>query len=189
MNDDMITIHGFVATDVNLFTSVKGVAMASFRMATTARRWDKQAQKTVDAETNWYNIRAYRYLAQNAGSSIHKGDPVVVFGKLKLRKWITEDGRSGTSPDIEAEAIGHDLSWGTAHFSRPGQRRGMTDGESPEAEREAMAEADGQDGQGSADGQESATGQDAEDAIDLDDELGRVNVETGEVMEAEEVPY
>ena len=185
MQEDMITIHGFVATEVNLLTSTSGVAMAKFRMATTARRWDREAKKVVDAGTNWYNVRAYRYLAQNAAFSIHKGDPVVVFGKLKLRQWATEDGRSGTSPDIEAEAMGLDLNWGTAHFTRPGQRH-RADGEAP-GDMRAMDAEGGSDlpaaaGTGEPDEAELEA---LADAVELDEELGRVVISTGEIVAAE----
>lgn len=185
MNDDMITVHGFVATDVNLFTSVTGVAMANFRMATTARRWDKESQKVVDAGTNWYNIKSYRYLAQNAGTSLHKGDPVVVTGKLVLRQWTSEDGKSGTSPDIEAVAMGHDLSWGTARFTRSGsQRRSSVN---PEGEGQD-ASADLPSDRGEAGIDDPSNADDLEDAEDLDEELASVNLATGEILAAE-VPY
>ncbi len=185
MNDDMITVHGFVATDVNLFTSVTGVAMANFRMATTARRWDKESQRMVDAGTNWYNIKAYRYLAQNAGTSLHKGDPVVVMGKLVLRQWTSEDGKSGTSPDIEAVAMGHDLSWGTARFTRPGgQPRsfGKPEGEGQDARLDLPSDR----GEAGIDDPSNAEGR--EDAGDLDEELAGVNIATGEIL-AVEAPY
>jgi single-strand DNA-binding protein len=68
-------------------------------------------------ETNWYTVTAFRQLAQNVGSSVQKGDRVVVTGRLKIRKW--ESGqREGMVVEIDAEAIGHDLAWGTSTFTR-----------------------------------------------------------------------
>jgi single-strand DNA-binding protein len=139
----------------------------------------------VDAGTNWYNIKSYRYLAQNAGTSLHKGDPVVVMGKLVLRQWTSEDGKSGTSPDIEAVAMGHDLSWGTARFTRPGSQRRSS----------VNPEGEGQDANPDLPSDESDTGLDdpsnadgPEDAADLDEELAGVNMATGEIVAAE-APY
>ena len=37
--------------------------------------------------------------------------------------WALEDGRSGTSVDIDAESVGHDLMWGTANYRRNVQDR------------------------------------------------------------------
>jgi single-strand DNA-binding protein len=120
---DMITVRGFVATEVRFFTTNAGLPMASFRLASTDRKLDRETHKWVDAETNWYNVTAFRHLAQNLACSVNKGDPVVVSGRLRLRQWNTEDGKSGTSPDIDADVVGHDLGWGTARFQRPIQLR------------------------------------------------------------------
>jgi single-strand DNA-binding protein len=72
----------------------------------------------VDGHTNWYSVSMFRQLATNGALSIKKGDRVVIFGRLKVRPWAKEDGRSGTSVEIDAETAGHDLMWGTASFRR-----------------------------------------------------------------------
>jgi single-strand DNA-binding protein len=41
----------------------------------------------------------------------------VVSGRLKVRDWDNGE-RSGTSVEIEADSLGHDLVWGTTQFSR-----------------------------------------------------------------------
>ncbi|NKX49437.1 single-stranded DNA-binding protein, partial [Arthrobacter deserti] len=68
-------------------------------------------------------------LAQNIGSSLRKGDRVVVTGKLQLRQWTDEDGRHGTAPEIIADSVGHDLKWGTAKFARSTESRLLADAE------------------------------------------------------------
>ena len=42
---------------------------------------------------------------------------MIINGKLKVRKWEKDD-RSGTSVEIEAEAIGHDVRWGVSKFEK-----------------------------------------------------------------------
>jgi single-strand DNA-binding protein len=86
-------------------------------MASTHRRFDRTTKKWVDGETNWYTITAFRQLAINVAGSISKGERVVVSGKLRVRDWDNGE-RAGTSVEIEAEAIGHDLTWGTSTFTR-----------------------------------------------------------------------
>jgi len=48
---------------------------------------------------------------------LHKGDPVVIVGRLALREW-EQDGRAGSTLDLTADVIGHDLTRGTATFER-----------------------------------------------------------------------
>jgi single-strand DNA-binding protein len=68
-------------------------------------------------ETNWYTITATKQLAINTAGSVSKGDRIMVAGKLRVRDWDNGE-RAGTSVEIEAEMLGHDLSWGTGVFTR-----------------------------------------------------------------------
>jgi single-strand DNA-binding protein len=70
-----------------------------------------------DGETNWFTITAFKKLALTTAESISKGDRILITGTLKVRDWDNGE-RSGTSVEIEADAIGHDLSWGTSTFTR-----------------------------------------------------------------------
>ncbi|MEB7505175.1 single-stranded DNA-binding protein [Arthrobacter koreensis] len=115
---DTITIRGFVATEVRTTTADSGLAIAGFRMCTTERRFDRETGLWLDGHTNWFSVSMFRQLATNAGVSLHKGDRVIVTGRLKVRQWATDAGRSGTSVDIDADAVGHDLMWWTANFRR-----------------------------------------------------------------------
>ncbi|MBF4995436.1 single-stranded DNA-binding protein [Arthrobacter gandavensis] len=120
---DNITLRGFVATEVRTTTADSGLAIAGFRMCTTERRFDREAGLWQDGHTNWYSVSMFRQLATNAGVSIHKGDRVIVTGRLRLRQWATDAGRSGTTVDIDADSVGHDLMWGTANFRRNSAER------------------------------------------------------------------
>ncbi|WP_219815370.1 single-stranded DNA-binding protein [Arthrobacter sp. B0490] len=115
---DIITVRGYVATDVRLTSAQSGLAIAGFRMCSTERRFDREANAWVDGHTNWYSVSMFRQLATNAGASIKKGDRVIVTGRLKVRPWINAEGRTGTSVEIDADTAGHDLMWGTANFRR-----------------------------------------------------------------------
>lgn len=115
---DNITLRGFVATEVRTTTADSGLAIAGFRMCTTERRFDRETGLWQDGHTNWYSVSMFRQLATNGGVSIHKGDRVIVTGRLRVRQWATDAGRSGTTVDIDADAVGHDLMWGTANFRR-----------------------------------------------------------------------
>jgi single-strand DNA-binding protein len=73
--------------------------------------------KWVDGETNWFTITSFKTLAINTASSINKGDRITVSGDLRVRDWDNGE-RAGTSVEIEAVSIGHDLNWGNTNFTR-----------------------------------------------------------------------
>lgn len=115
--NDTITITGLVATTPKHIVTSEQVTVTSFRLATTQRRFDTEEQKWVDGDTNWYTITAFRDLAVNVIGSIVKGQRILVTGRLRVRDWATDD-KSGTKVEVEAEAMGHDLRWGDAQFTR-----------------------------------------------------------------------
>ena len=114
---EIITVTGLVATTPRHLVTQDGLPITSFRMAASHRRFDRTANKWVDGETNWFTVTAFRQLAINAAGSISKGERVLVTGKLRVRDWDNGE-RAGTSVEIEAEALGHDLTWGTSTFMR-----------------------------------------------------------------------
>ena len=114
---DSITLTGIVATAPRHIVTAEGLTISSFRLASAQRRFDRSQEKWIDVDTNWYTITAFRQLGVNCAGSISKGDRVLVTGRLKIREWVNGE-RTGTTVDIEADAIGHDLSWGTSVFSR-----------------------------------------------------------------------
>ncbi|AMB58260.1 single-stranded DNA-binding protein [Microterricola viridarii] len=116
-SNDIITVLGVIGTDPEAKVTSNGVPLIKFRMASTQRKFDKETNSWADGNTNWYTVSAFRGLARNAIASLHRGDPVVVTGRLHLRAWNTGE-RQGTSADLEADVIGLDLQWGTANFQR-----------------------------------------------------------------------
>lgn len=112
-----ITVAGLVATTPRHLITQDGLPITSFRLASSNRRFDKALGKWVDGETNWYTITAFKQLAINAAGSVSKGDRIFVQGVLRVRDWDNGE-RSGTSVELEAEALGHDLTWGTSVFTR-----------------------------------------------------------------------
>lgn len=114
---DSITLTGLVATAPRHIVTSEGLPITSFRLASTQRRFDRSKERWIDGETNWYTVTAFRQLAINAAGSVGKGDRILVTGRLRIREW--ENGeRTGTNIDVEADAIGHDLSWGSSVFTR-----------------------------------------------------------------------
>jgi single-strand DNA-binding protein len=119
---DYTTLTGLVATTPRFITTQEGLEILSFRLATSP----------LDGDTNWYTITAFGQTAQHGSVSIEKGHRVIVAGRLTIRDWDNGE-RTGTSVEVEADSIGHDLVYGTSVFSRTVFVR-------PEARQEAPAE-------------------------------------------------
>ena len=117
MNDIITTVIGNAVTDVSLRVTSSGTSVASFRIASNSRRFDKSTNSWFDQEPSYLSITAWSQLAENVALSVHKGQGLVVTGKLKVRQWQDAD-KSGTNVEIDAIAIGHDLNRGTSEFTK-----------------------------------------------------------------------
>ena len=141
---DSITLTGLVATTPRHLVTSEGLPITSFRLASTQRRYDRAAQKWIDGETNWYTITTFRHLAVNVVGSIAKGQRVVVTGRLRLRDW-TNGERAGTTVEVDADALGHDLAWGSAVFTRSVSSSIVNDTDVP-SDRAAVLDPDAEEG-------------------------------------------
>lgn len=114
MTDTLVTLHGWVGGDVE-FRTPKDISVASFRVASTPRV--KRDGAWTDGETTWYSVTAWRGLAENVRESVHRGEAVIVHGRLRTRTWQRGEGEpDGSALQVDAIYIGHDLSKGTSAF-------------------------------------------------------------------------
>ncbi|WP_342634828.1 MULTISPECIES: single-stranded DNA-binding protein [unclassified Streptomyces] len=117
----MVTLVGNAATAVEHRLTAAGVTVARFRLAATSRRWDKAQERWTDGETSFYTVRSWRGLADNVAASVAVGEPLIVQGRLRLREGEQPPEKGGQrwfSAEVDAVAIGHDLTRGTAAFRR-----------------------------------------------------------------------
>ena len=117
MKEQQIVVTGLVATTPRHLVTADGLPITSFRLASAVSKFDRTLAKYVESETNWFTITSYRGLAVNTAGSVSKGDRVIVSGVLRVRDWDNGE-RAGTSVEIDASSIGHDLTWGTSTFVR-----------------------------------------------------------------------
>ncbi|MFE0471350.1 single-stranded DNA-binding protein [Streptomyces sp. NPDC058947] len=130
MNETMVCAVGRVATQP-VYREMASGPSARFRLAVTARYWDREKNSWTDGHTNFFTVWANRQLATNTAASLTVGEPVIVQGRLKVRTDVRE-GQSWTSADIDAVAIGHDLAWGTSAFRRGGKQETTASPSEPE---------------------------------------------------------
>lgn len=117
MHDCTITVRGWLGADVDV-REAAGVRVASFRLACTPRRFNRRTESWSDGETQWYTVSCWRGLADNVAQSLRRGDPVVVHGRLQTRHYVNSNDVEVVAFEIDATHIGHDLSRGTAVFTR-----------------------------------------------------------------------
>jgi single-strand DNA-binding protein len=117
MNETLVTVVGNVATEPESQVTATGVTVTRFRLATTSRRWDAEHGAWTDGATSFYTVRAWRSLGGNVKESVSLGEPLVVQGRLRIRQ-DEKEGRRYLAAELEAVAVGHDLSRGVARFSR-----------------------------------------------------------------------
>jgi single-strand DNA-binding protein len=110
--ESYVHVTGYVGTDVELRS---GSGLATFRLATTPRY--RKNGDWVDGNTTWLTVTCWRSLAEHVASSIRKGEPVIVVGRLRTNVWQGQDGPVERLI-LEAITVGHDLSRGTSAFRR-----------------------------------------------------------------------
>jgi single-strand DNA-binding protein len=111
----VITLFGNVANDLTLRQTAGG-AVANFRLAVNEGWFDKKSQ-TWQNRTVYLNVSCWRQLAEHVGSSLALGQPVIVVGRLKQRSY-EKDGVTHWVTEVDADTVGHDLSFGAASFVR-----------------------------------------------------------------------
>lgn len=121
MNDTMITVQGNILTDVVLRETRNGIEVASFRLASTPRRFDKATNQWIDGHATFFSVSCWRHLARNVSHSLSKGMPVIVHGRMSQRPYEREiNGETvrSYSLDLDAKMVGPDLNRGVAKFER-----------------------------------------------------------------------
>jgi single-strand DNA-binding protein len=115
MNETYVTISGNVVGDPQVRMTRANVPFVTFRVASNVRRVDYKTGEYIDAGTNFVNVTAFRSLGVNLANSLEKGHPVIVYGRMRINQWTNGD-RTGTTVEIDAYNVGHDLTRGQSTF-------------------------------------------------------------------------
>ncbi|MFI7429814.1 single-stranded DNA-binding protein [Micromonospora sp. NPDC049836] len=142
MFDTYVTIVGNVLTAPEWRrTTQSNTLVANFKVASTARRLDRDSGRWVDGNSLRVRVNCWRKLAEGVAASVAVGDPVVVAGRLYTRDWTDDAGNHRTLYELEAVAVGHDLSRGRGRFVRNRPSLATSAVEDAEAERRVHGEA------------------------------------------------
>jgi single-strand DNA-binding protein len=112
--ETVITVVGNLVADPELRFTPSGAAVASFRIASTPRIFDKQTNEWKDGEGLFLSCSVWRQAAENVAESLQRGMRVIVQGRLKQRSYETKEGEKRTVYELDVDDIGPSLKSATA---------------------------------------------------------------------------
>ena len=151
--ETVITVVGNLVDDPELRFTPSGAAVANFRIASTPRTFDRQANEWKDGDALFLSCSVWRQAAENVAESLQKGMRVVAQGRLKARSYETREGEKRTVMELDVDEVGPSLKYATAKVARV-QRSGGGGygsqgggGDDPWASSPAQGSAQGSQGQ------------------------------------------
>ena len=124
-----ITLTGNLTSDPELRFTPTGQAVAKFRIASTPRAFDKQANEWKDGDSLFLDCSVWRQAAENVAESLTRGMRVIVTGRLKQRSYETREGEKRTVYEVDVDDVGPSLKNASAKVMRSERSRG--DGGAP----------------------------------------------------------
>lgn len=113
-----ITLVGNLVDDPELRFTNSGAAVASFRVASTPRTFDRQSGEWKDGEALFLTCSVWRQYAENVAESLQRGMRVIVQGRLKQRSYETREGEKRTVYEVDVEEVGPALRSATAKVTK-----------------------------------------------------------------------
>lgn len=111
-----ITLVGRLVADPEITFGQSGIAILKARVVTSGRK--KTDNGWEDVDTTFWQVTAFRQLAENIADSLSKGDEVIVIGKIKQRQYETAEGEKRSITEITADAFGPNLRTSSAKINK-----------------------------------------------------------------------
>lgn len=105
MAEARVTLTGNLTADPESRVTAAGVPVASFRVASTPRHRDASGE-WKDGESLFLGCTAWRQTAEAVARTLHRGDRVLVTGRLRQRSFETREGEKRTVIEVEVEEVG-----------------------------------------------------------------------------------
>lgn len=132
--ETVITVVGNLVDDPELRFTPAGVAVAKFRIASTPRTFDRQANEWKDGETLFLTCSVWRQAAENVAESLARGMRVIVQGRLKQRSYEDGQGVKRTVYELDVDEVGPSLIRATAKVEKNPAGGGQPQGGAPNAD-------------------------------------------------------
>ena len=123
MPDNSVTLVGNVTREPELRYTAAGQAMAKFGLAVN-RRWQNRQTNAWEESTSFFDVVAWREMAENVGESVSKGTRVIVTGRMEQRSYENQAGERRSAVELVADEIGPSLRWATAKVEKTERRGG-----------------------------------------------------------------
>lgn len=117
MNGAQTIFAGNATRDPELRFIADGTAVAKFGVAINKRQKDSNGN-WKDGDPTFLDVSCWRQLAENVAESVHKGDRVIIDGRIEQRSYVTESGEKRTVYEVTADEVGLALSFATAVATR-----------------------------------------------------------------------
>lgn len=101
MSLNRVTLQGRLVADPEIRSTQSGIAVASFRIAVERYFKDKE---TGERKADFFNVTAWRGTADFVCKYFHKGDQIVVDGKLQNNEYTDKDGNNRVSTQVILES-------------------------------------------------------------------------------------
>lgn len=95
-----IFLIGNLTRDPELSETQSGIAVCRFAIAVNRRRTSEG-----EPQTDFFNVTAWRGLAESVARHCKKGNKVAVTGSVQIRTYEGNDGVKRTSVDVVAEDV------------------------------------------------------------------------------------
>lgn len=102
----VVSGEGLVVQDPELKFTPAGDAVISIRVKSSARKLNQQTNQWEDGDTSFFNVTAWRGVAENAAEVVKNGDVITFGGGLHVREYQKQDGTKGLSVEVKATSIG-----------------------------------------------------------------------------------
>lgn len=113
--DNTVTLTGNLTKDPELRYTTGGRGVASFGLAVNRRY---QVNGEWQEQVSFFNVVAWADLGENAAASLHKGNRIVVTGRLEQRSYETREGEKRNVTEVIADDLGPSLRWAQAQVER-----------------------------------------------------------------------
>lgn len=98
-----VVISGNLTRDPETRSTSSGVTLCRLGVAVNERYKDSSGEWAD--RPNYFNVTLWRGVAEWVGSNLHKGDRVVIDGRLRWHQWQADDGSKREAVDITGDSI------------------------------------------------------------------------------------
>jgi single-strand DNA-binding protein len=116
--ETVITVTGNLVDDPELRFTPSGAAVAKFRIASTPRVFNREANEWKDGDPLFLTCSVWRQAAENVTESLARGVRVIVQGRLKQRSYEDGQGVKRTVFELDVDEVGPSLARATAKVTK-----------------------------------------------------------------------